>query len=74
MVLNTIFTHKICAKSRFTDKKGCFLRLKTLERFLMETILSIDSNNIEFSEKIIFNFHLRIKRTHYLCREHTKNK
>ena len=29
--------------------------------------MSIDSNNIEFSEKIIFNFHLRIKQTHYLC-------
>nr|DAO04064.1 MAG TPA: hypothetical protein [Caudoviricetes sp.] len=58
-VLNTILTHKICAKSRFTDKKGCFLRLKTLERFLTEIILSIDSNNIELYSKMFLNIHLR---------------
>jgi hypothetical protein len=58
-VLNTIFTHKICAKSRFTDKKGCFLRLKTLERFLTEIILSIDSNNIELYSRMFLNIYLR---------------
>ena len=42
--------------------------------FLTETIMSIDSNNIEFSEKININFNLRIKQSHYLCHEHTKNK